>query len=307
MGYQEFNSVVATLAQALDQGAVRESATRFAWDVAGNCETPVTRETFSRPTLFGSRELRRLAPEMRSAFIKSGLVRLNPQRGFEWAKGENHPLWLVVTAPCRKCGACLRRRARLWAHKAQLEIERAPRTWFATYTFTPDEHYRLMCVARDRAAKSSTVFEHIPPDDQFRLLCAAAGPDITRYIKRIRKESGTRLRYLLVAERHASGLPHWHALVHEVQAAMPIRKAVLKGQWPHGFTRFKLVENKGAAWYLCKYLSKDIATRVRSSIRYGLDATCVHRENNISSKEEYFSPVNMTPNTQKPVSCGGPV
>jgi len=157
-------------------------------------------------------------------------------------------------------------------------LEQANRTWFATFTGTPDEHFRWLLEAR-KLCSNDHPFEARNTLEQFALRCRAANPDLTRYLKRIRKQSAARIRYLLVAERHVSGLPHWHMLIHEPDPAKPIRKAVLKGQWPHGHSTFKLVENAGAGWYLCKYLSKDMATRVRGSLHYGMQiqmATSVH-------------------------------
>lgn len=270
MGLQpDFGAAFALATKALEAGADRKSHAHIAWDISGDCYAPAIFELMARPQMFGSPELRRCSPEWRRALEKSGLVDLTARRGFEWSKGDNHPLWVTLTVRCRKCEWCLRQRALNWARKAQDEIKASCRTWFATYTGNPNEQYRWLSAARMHSAEGSVPFESYNEQDRFRAICRAAGPDITRYVKRIRKQSGASIRYLIVTEKHQSGLPHWHALIHEDDWARPIRKAVLKEQWVHGFSQFKLVENQGAAWYLCKYLSKDLATRVRSSLQYG--------------------------------------
>jgi len=92
---------------------------------------------------------------------------------------------------------------------------------------------------------------------------------MTLYWKRLRKAKH-RFRYMMAAEAHQSGYPHIHALVHEVSA--PIPKRILQEEWPFGFTHCKLVRNgPKAAWYVSKYLSKDMRTRVRASQHYGLE------------------------------------
>lgn len=274
-----FGGSVALATKALEGGADRRSISHFEWDIAGGCTAPVVREIFARPDFQRDPQLASVEPAWAKALENLGLVPKIPLRGeFRYEPGNDHPLWVSLTVRCRRCSWCLRQRAKEWATKAQAEIAAAPRTWFATYTGNPDEQFRWLSIARVICKDGSTRFEDLSPEDRFRMLCRAANPDITRYVKRIRKQSGARIRYLFVAERHETGLPHWHALVHDCDPAKPIRKAVLKGQWPHGFSKFKLVENQGAAWYLCKYLSKELATRVRGSLRYGAEAhaTLVH-------------------------------
>lgn len=91
--------------------------------------------------------------------------------------------------------------------------------------------------------------------------------------------------YLLVAEKHKSGRPHWHVLLHEKHAFALIRsaeyyvtrkgvvrvddKAMIRKHWRFGFTQFELCRDHRSAGYLCKYLAKDMLWRVRASIGYG--------------------------------------
>lgn len=271
MGVVSFETQYQLAAKALGVGATRLTEAHVEWDISGECEHPLRFETFARPAQRGFVDTsgRPVARSVGKALLKAGFTPHHLVDGFEWERGENHPLWVSLIVRCRRCEWCLRRRAILWANKARNEIASASRTWFATFTATPDQHFVWECAARMTQHEDDHPFEALSENEQFRRRCAAAGADITRYVKRVRKQSGAPLRYLFVAEKHQSGLPHWHALFHEVDPAKPIRKAVLKEQWPYGFTRFKLAENQGTAWYLCKYLSKDVATRVRSSLHYG--------------------------------------
>src|SRR5205814_1472707 len=81
--------------------------------------------------------------------------------------------------------------------------------------------------------------------------------------------SAARFRYLLIAEAHKSGVPHFHMLLHEPDVANTVRHATLRDQWRYGFTNFKLVSDPRAAGYIAKYLAKDALARVRASKDYG--------------------------------------
>ena len=123
--------------------------------------------------------------------------------------------------------------------------------------------------ARQRLWSGGTDFDALSPHDQFMERMTEIGREVTLYLKRVRKESGARVRYLLVAEAHKTGLPHLHILVHEASPDMPVRHKTLEGQWKLGFTRFKLAHDVKTASYVCKYISKALLARVRASLRYG--------------------------------------
>ena len=123
--------------------------------------------------------------------------------------------------------------------------------------------------ARQRLWSGGTDFDALSPHDQFMERMTEIGREVTLYLKRVRKESGARVRYLLVAEAHKSGLPHLHILVHEASPDKPVRHKTLEGQWKLGFTRFKLAHDVKTASYVCKYISKALLARVRASLRYG--------------------------------------
>lgn len=129
--------------------------------------------------------------------------------------------------------------------------------------------------------------------DQFRYLVGVLGEEVTRFIKRVRKQSGVPLRYLLVSEKHEDGFPHFHMLIHE-QAA-PVTKRLLEENWRYGFSQFRLVNGNGAkaAWYVSKYLAKDAQTRIRASSRYGSPQL-------VRARTEQLEAVTRIINAEKP-------
>lgn len=108
-------------------------------------------------------------------------------------------------------------------------------------------------------------------DEQFVQRHKTIARWLTLWVKRVRKNSGAPIRYLLVCEAHKSGLPHYHMLLHERSPELQVRKRMLQAEWQaYGFTNCKLVEqDQHAARYVSKYLAKSALARVRASVRYG--------------------------------------
>lgn len=236
-------AVSKTAYKALYEGGERVSQMRFRWDVSAECACPKVVTVFGRPS---------------SGKGKYIVV----------APGTKHPLEVELTTPCRQCSECLQRRSRIWAARAIAECEQSSRTWFGTLTLSPEAHFKALCAVRARSDERLSEFDQRPDSEKFHLVVNEIGKEITLFLKRVRKNSDARLRYCLVAEQHKSGLPHFHALIHE--RSLPVRHAVLKEAWRLGFTNFKLVTNgKFAAYYVAKYLSKSSLTRVRASVNYG--------------------------------------
>lgn len=223
-------------------GGQRESLIRWSWDVSKGCQSPVTVELYARPAV----------------------------RGTYQSRHHGQPAWVVLQTPCRKCRRCRQRRARMWRTRAEQEMRTSVRTWFGTLTLRPEEQYLAEVRAISRLRRSAVEWSTLDAEEQFTERCRSIGEDVTLWVKRVRKQSGAKLRYLLVVERHKSGDPHLHALVHEV-TDQPVRHAVLRDQWRLGFSRWKLIPDgdAGAARYVAKYLGKDAATRVRASRFYG--------------------------------------
>lgn len=183
---------------------------------------------------------------------------------------ETKPRYLILETKCRKCAQCLRDRQWHWTQRAKSELALSRRTWFGTLTLTPDAHHEAWLRAVARAAQRGLDFELASQERSFIMRHNAIGPQITRWLKRIRSESGANLRYMLIAEKHKSGLPHYHALIHE-RGAVTVGERTLRRQWSLGFSKWNLVDplSTKEAHYVCKYLSKDAAARVRASLRYG--------------------------------------
>lgn len=268
-----------TLRAALAKGATPDKPWSADWDVSGRCLSPVARC---------------IAPRKEQSFRRAYATRLyDPEDGEFVAVDrishvvyeDNHaPVELRLMVKCRKCDSCLKERQTLWGKRGLQEVGLSSRTWAGTLTVAPQwqEHFankaRLRCTKRGNG-----VFESHPLADQFLMRHAEINREITKIFKRLRK-AGHEFRYLLVVEPHLSshldseseekganfGLPHYHILVHEVGAE--ISKRVLDTAWNYGFTHFRLVDRTEprAVWYVCKYLGKTSASRVRASLKYGV-------------------------------------
>lgn len=160
------------------------------------------------------------------------------------------------------CDECLRYRARIWRDRAAVEIAQSQRTWLWTLTLRPEEQYRALAEGLRDASEEQR-------KSDWDLRVSVIQRWLTLCLKRIRKNSGARIRYLAVYEAHKSGMPHVHVLLHERNSA--VRKGLIQGEWPHGFTNCRLVKDVNSALYVTKYLSKAMAARVRASLRYGKD------------------------------------
>lgn len=250
IGWEPLTRIIAD--RLGDPMTTRSPGNLWSIDLAGKCERPVVRGVHARKQKLGHAVDRRL-------------------------------LRAEVAFRCRKCHWCLRQRAGLWAHRATAEINRAVRTWFVTLTLRPASRYQMLARSLVRVSNPRTESE------EFRCIHEQAAKEITLYLKRIRRESGAKLRFMCVAERHKSGDVHYHLLVHE-QEGVTVKHRTLVTQWPLGFAFAKLVYGpaQSAARYAAKYISKAIEARVRGSIRYG-DASSpndiVGESLNVSSKD----------------------
>lgn len=190
--------------------------------------------------------------------------------GWGWTDGFDRPKLTTayVSVRCRKCSKCLAKRAKLWTARAIDEIAAANRTWFGTLTLSPEQQFRFRCLADRAVTLGGTRWRSLDETEQFKETVKQINPELTKFLKRARKNSGAVLRYLLVTEAHKSGLPHFHLLLHEHEHTAT--KVVLEAAWKLGFSKFKLVDqDKRASVYVCKYLAKSAITRVRASGKYG--------------------------------------
>lgn len=245
-------------AAALGKGARITAPGVITWNVARGCLTPRYIEVRGRSALATTRDGVRLA----------GNLHENPRpRMGHITNWQDPPCTVEIFAKCRRCKPCLRARSQEWTYRAKVELRAAARTWFGTMTLRPSEHWLASC--RWETAKAGRTWAELSPAEQFQAEHSIVCQDITRWLKRVRKESGARLRYLLVSEAHKSGLPHYHILVHEVSPLEQVGERTLRRQWKLGHSKFNLVEGTAAAGYVSKYLTKDASARVRASVRYG--------------------------------------
>lgn len=171
-------------------------------------------------------------------------------------------MWL----PCSRCPRCRARIAAKWRTRIEAELSLPRRSWFGTLTFRPSQRYVLLTKA---STKYGPGFDGLPETHRFRLIEREAYVEAQKYWKRLRKETGLKIKYIMVAEAHADGSLHYHAILHE-PVGSELRHATLTKQWWHGFTKWKLINRtEGAARYVTKYLTKSNATRTRASEHYG--------------------------------------
>lgn len=179
--------------------------------------------------------------------------------------------YVDLSTPCRKCERCLKLRGAHWRLRMQAEISAAKRSWLVTLTASPERHAWLDMAADMNATRRGLIWAEMSDEERFRYCNAAAGPELTKYVKRLRERSPGALRLCLVTERHKSGRPHWHALIHEADEA-GTRHRHIKESWRWGFSDAKLVtdhRSEKTAWYVAKYISKSSLSRVRASRGYG--------------------------------------
>lgn len=175
-----------------------------------------------------------------------------------------------VRVRCRKCSTCLKAKQRLWAARAQDEVRWSPRSWFGTLTISPDRRFWAQAVAERRVATTrNESFCDLTAQERTQAIARELNPEITRWLKRVRKQSAAKLRYLLVCEPHKDGFPHFHMLLHE--QARPCSKRILESQWTYGFSNWRLIppDEVKQVGYVCKYIAKSAQTRVRASRHYG--------------------------------------
>nr|QJB21683.1 MAG: replication initiator protein [Microvirus sp.] len=236
-------SFVATIIKvALEAGGRKMSPTTYEWDVSNGCETPVLMTYTGRPEA-----------EEGEKYVHIG-------------RGRRHTLTLEMWVACRKCHRCVKRRARMWTMRAASEVTQAERTWFVTLTLSPESLYRCEAIANN----ADVMYHQRTQDEQERARFDVIVKEIQRFLKRVRKNSKAKLRYICVQELHKSGNPHYHLLIHEVHGTL--LKRVVQDAWTLGFSQCKLADPRTAI-YVCKYLNKAQGARVRASLGYGQGRT----------------------------------
>ena len=165
MDWQEVSTLVQT---ALMAGGRRISATTVEWDVSNGCESPVLMEFTGRPAAEDGEKYVHICP------------------------GSRHTLRLEMWVACRKCARCMRRRRRLWTMRAAAEISSAKRTWFVTLTLQPARRFLCETLARKR----DIGYDERTQDERDAARFAVIASELQRFMKRIRKNSRAKLRFL---------------------------------------------------------------------------------------------------------------
>lgn len=234
---------------ALQMGATVKGAGVLKWDSAPYCLGDVW--ILTKMDYVDAKHTR---SEMHEAFLDN-----------QQSTAVHKALFIDQKVPCRKCMPCLLRRRREWTYRAKYETALAERTWFGTLTLEPVKHYlsSLRFVYNERSSRTAE-------EQEFSHRIKNIYPEVTGFLKRVRKNSGAKVRYILVVEKHKSGLPHLHVLLHE--RAGSVTKRELEKSWTWGFSSWRLVDKQDprVPHYVCKYLSKSMDARVRASIRYGI-------------------------------------
>lgn len=241
-----YNFIMDQCLKAADRGLIVHSGLRREWNIAGNCENPYTVEMYGRtPDNLGG-------------------------KGVLIAPGHGKAMLLEMQVRCRKCLPCRKAKAKLWTWRAVQETIASPRSWFGTLTVNPAQRFLIVSGARQLAAERAVQYDHLDDAGKFEYQSKVAGKELTKWIKRVRANSGATLRYCLVSERHKSGDPHWHVLCHEVKEDQRVSWRELSNAWHWGFTNFTVVKSPHhAASYVAKYISKSLQARVRASQAYG--------------------------------------
>ena len=160
---------------ALERGAEALRPGVIHWDVSGRCQSPRYVERHAS---------RRSEPD-------------EFHHVMNWRK--HVPMTVEIEVKRRRCPACLRARARYWAQRCQYEISRSSRTWFGTLTLSPHNHYLMLARAQHLLAGRGVSFEGLSPPEQFAERHAQISQEITLWVKRIRKNSGAKLRLYLIS------------------------------------------------------------------------------------------------------------
>lgn len=253
-GFRLFN-------RALALGGQRLSATVAELDVSAGCFAPVTVEYVGRRERF---------------MIKHHEVSPKWYDPTTWES-----VSVIMICKCRTCEHCLRKRRIHWYHRAKLETQLAPRTWFVSATYNDDTLFQRTVAAERTCRKKGLDWDALSAEERFKHVLRECSRDVTLFLKVLRERCKAPMRYICVAERDSSGErgnmhPHFHLLIHQ-ETVVPITHSHFTGRnmkpraipaWRCGFASYKLADDQ-APGYVAKYISKDATARVRASGAYG--------------------------------------
>lgn len=176
------------------------------------------------------------------------------------------PMLVRGEGRCRKCEPCKAYRAWSWQQRAIAEYKIWPRSYFGTFTLSPESHAAFDARAIRKLHAKGVNFALLTEAERFTARVAEFGLELTKWLKIVRNGPHRRLRrgehgpvfraeirYLCVAEMHDSvhtsdemrGRPHFHILVHEMR-----RSSIVLGD-PEAFTgdfEKRFYKNKAGRW-----------------------------------------------------------
>lgn len=149
----------------------------------------------------------------------------------------------LINLPCGQCIGCRLERTRQWAVRIQHEAELHEHSSFVTLTYDD---------------------EHLPPFGNLQY------HDVQKFLKRLRKHTGTKIRYYLCGEYgDLNRRPHYHLILfgesftadryiwRDTQRHKLYRSPTLEKLWPLGQSSIGDVTNESAS-YTARYCTKKI-------------------------------------------------
>lgn len=248
--------------RAMDAGTHPDPLVRkLEWDISNGCGQPHIVNLVSDLTdrsIMASRPHQHIERFEDGTFTVKSSMKVVKIRKDILDNSIKQPYYIDLVTPCRtKCEVCRQHRAKVWAQRAYHETAYSSRTWFMTLTCSPHQRVRAHILARQKYG-----------NETFNSISKIVMSWFTLYLKRVRKQSGVKFRYLLAVEPHKDGFPHLHVLIHE--RGQEIRKRLLEAQWRSiGITSCELVQNGKASAYVTKYIAKQFEARIRASLKYG--------------------------------------
>lgn len=154
----------------------------------------------------------------------------------------NNDIGRIMLQPCRSCMPCRIARSREWATRCVLESRAFDKNCFITLTYHPDFVPKDMSLHKE---------------------------DFQKFMKRLRKYSGLKIRYYMCGEYgELHGRPHFHAclfgykpddlILYSVRRGVRLyTSSFLEKCWPNGFVTVGEVTYESAA-YVARYVTKKI-------------------------------------------------
>lgn len=173
---------------------------------------------------------------------------------------------MPVTVPCGQCIGCRLERARQWAIRCVHEASTHKHNCFLTLTYSPEHLPRSINLETGEIG-----------DGQFASLNKR---DIVLFMKRLRKEFGSGIRFLQCGEYgEAYGRPHHHVLLFNFDFPDKrfwrraggynlYRSESLERLWPHGLSEIGSLTFESAA-YVARYITKKITGECADEVYSG--------------------------------------